>query len=333
MNVSGSISNNTFRNGTNNYDIIRTIAALATFPSLIIGCIANIFVFRIITYDRDFYKPTYYLVRISIISDTVVTLLGCVAVLVGDTVKINYALGSCFCRLFLYTILSSYSVSIFTLCIISIDRYFITLKPFSRFYLRYKRKFLTSLVLCAVLMSVTINIPVIFYVDVYPDDPGLCDFVSIDSFARAFLMTAIITMYIVPTIILLFTYGSIYWHQYNHVRPGNISERSQKDEQMKRKKFTKALITITASYLSITWPFFAIGVAIIITGKSLRDIKNENATYYILSFLSFSTTLFISVLNPFLYLKFDCNIKRKAWLYIQKYFLYKNTSKLRIIAS
>lgn len=317
---------NVSTNKSNFYGAIVTYGSIAAIPVMITGCIINIFVYFIISHNSCFRKTTYYLIRVTVTSDIVATSTGIIAFIIISIVDVNYTLGSYLCRILFYIILTSYSISIFTLCIIGIDRYFLIIKPFSSFYRKYKTKFLVLLESFAIAVSVTVCIPSAMYNDVYPEDPRVCDFTDVTVSKKVYLICIDFIIYFLPTGILLYTYGSIITHQNSYIRPGNIIQHYRKDEQIKRKKFTQVLITITASYLLTTWPFFITGLVIAFTGKSLRKLGNENIVYFILGFASFSTTNAIAVVNPFLYLKFDNNIKKKSLVFIQKYIWSRKTT-------
>ncbi|RDD39725.1 Neuropeptide Y receptor type 2 [Trichoplax sp. H2] len=325
MNISGNISNQEKKY----YSVISVYASAASIPVLFIGFIVNVFVLYVIVNDNFFYKTPYYLIRISLVSNIIATLIGTTSFSIAAMAHIDYTLGSYMCRIFFYIIQSSYTLSIFTLCIISIDRYFVIIKPFLRFYSKHRRNLLISMVTFALILSIIFNIPTIFYVDVYPDETVVCDMIHINSFTIASLIVNIIIIYFIPTGILLFMYGTIFKHQYNYVRPGNISIHTRINLHMKKKKFNQVLIATAASYLLITWPYFATGIAIAITKKSLRQMGDENMVYYVLAFVSYSTTVGISVINPFLYLKFDYNIKKKSRYYLQKCITRKTATEYR----
>ena len=181
----------------------------------------------------------------------------------------------------------------------------------------------------AIIMSFTISIPSLMYNDVYPEDPEVCDFNEVNVSKQIYLISLDFIIYFIPTSILLYAYGSIIKHQKSYIRPGNINEEGRKEEQLKKKKFTLVLIYITASYLLTTWPFFITRLVIAITGKSLRQLGEINIVYYLLGFASFSTTNTIAVVNPFLYLKFDHNIKQKSLIYLKKYIWGDNDPEIR----
>ena len=80
----------------------------------------------------------------------------------------------------------------------------------------------------------------------------------------------------------------------------------------------------------ISWPFFATCVGIAITRRSLRQIRQLGLVYYLLAFFSFSTTADISVVNPFIYYKFDNAIRSKAKMHLSAIY---NMAKSRILAT
>ena len=80
----------------------------------------------------------------------------------------------------------------------------------------------------------------------------------------------------------------------------------------------------------ISWPFFATGVGIAITRRSLRQIRQLGLVYYLLAFFSFSTTAAIGIVNPFIYYKFDNAIRSKAKMHLSAIY---NIAKSRILAN
>lgn len=247
--------------------------------------------------------------------------------------NINYYVGGFLCRTLFYVILTSYSVSVFTLCLISVDRYFAIIKPYSKFYRVHKRCFLTSMLVIVILISLGICFPTVLFHDVYPDHPKLCDYPNMSDSKSIYLIFMGVILYLFPSGVLLFTYGSIVWHQLTYIRPGNANDYNQEEEHLRKKKFIQTLITITLSFLLSTWPFFATGIGMAATGKSMRQIGDINIVFYIFAFISFSSTVGIGVINPFLYLKFDQNINRKSKEMLRNLCIYSKSDVQKVTVS
>ncbi|EDV18912.1 uncharacterized protein TRIADDRAFT_62627 [Trichoplax adhaerens] len=301
-----------------------SLSVIAAIPVLTVGILANIFVLYVITKDSYFYKVTYYLIRVTIISDIISTFTAVLGFTFITAFDNSYIVGGYLCRIFFYIVVTSYTVSVFTLCMISVDRYFAIIKPHSQLYRKHKNRFLVIAQIVSVIIAIGINLPAAWFNNVYPDDTELCDYANVNQQQSVYLISMAIVLYLIPSGILIFCYGSIVNHQIHYVRPGNITNANREDDQLRKKKFIKALIIITASFLLSTWPFFATGIGMAITGKSMRQIGKIHIILYILAFASFSSTVGIAVINPFLYLQFDQNVRKKSLKILRKLMHYKH---------
>lgn len=312
-------------------DILQTIknfTAAAAIPFLAIGLILNSWVLYVISTNSIFYRFTYYLIRINLTSDIISNFASIIGFYIIFSTQLDYATGSILCRILFYIIFSSYGISIFTLSIISIDRYFALVKPTSEFSRKYKKKVLITTQICACIVAVVFTIPSAIYNDVYRDDTSLCDYPDINLSKSIYLIAGAIILFITPCIIIIFSYGSIIRHQNSYYR-SEITICNNSDAHIRMRRINKFLLIITASYLLTTWPFFATGIGMAVTSKSLRQIQNENIVYYLFAFISFVTTTGIAILNPFLYLHFDYNIKKASWKTIKLNFT-KNRNSIMV---
>ncbi|RDD36835.1 Somatostatin receptor type 4 [Trichoplax sp. H2] len=299
-------------NGTIDYVAINSYAYAAAVPASIIGLIANTLMMFILMRYKIFHKTTYFLLRISVASDIISNTTTAISYLIVTAIHVTYPLGVILCRIAVFVILSSYGISIMTLCIIAIDRYFAIVKPLSSFYRRNKFLLIGGLLTVGCLLTFSITIPALFFVDVYHDDTKFCDFRNVTPLISFYFTMSTFNLYIIPAVTLATSYGNIIVYMRNYVRPGEDTNFNRAVEDQKRKKFIKALSLIASSYLLISWPFFATSLGMAITGSSLREIRRVGVVYYLLAFFSFSTTTAISIINPFLYLKFDHAIQLKA---------------------
>lgn len=302
--------------------IINATAYIAALVFSFIGLVANAVIFYILLTEKRLHKSAYYLVRVSVISDIISNTTSVFAYLIAATIEIDFNLGNQICKISVFIILSSYGISVLTLCVISFDRFMSIVKSFSSFYRIYKSRVLILLEVAICFIAVIIAMPALFLATVYLDNVQFCDIPSVTTSVAAYFITAAAVFYIFPAIVLLACYGRIIIFMRSHVQPGESFQEQLHQQKLQRKKCIKAFITIAAVSLLTTWPFWITSVSLAITQKSLRDISQNNNYLYALAFLSFASTSWISIVNPFLYLRFDGNIRQKLMAIIQKFSLY-----------
>ena len=292
------------------------MAGIAIF---IFGLLANMFILYLFLIDKYFQKTSYRLMCVSVISD----LISSTSSLAGYTQiadgNLDYDGGLLMCRTAIFFVLTSFGISMMNLGLIGIDRYYYITKPLSLYYRRYKRYILITSEAIIWTISITANIPVFIYVGVYRDDPSFCDLPIITSKISVYLVIHAIILFVIPTIIIITAYARIAAFQKSYKRPGNVNENRRREEQMKNKKFVRALILISSSYIIISWPFSATLIGMAITHQPIKLIRRKSLTHFLLIFFSLALTTSISVLNPFIYLKFDSNIKARALLLLKRF--------------
>ena len=311
--------NNT--NGTNEdnfYKELYNTISIVTLPLVVVGFICNLFLLFVIRSHRDFYKPTYYLIAILTISDIIVsiTMIYGFSQLFTRTVDKNTA--SAMCKSAVYITFASYTISILTLDLIAIDKYFALARPSSAFYLKYKNKFLVTAEISIWIFAFIINAPVIAYFESKDKDYGLCDFIDITISISIYIIVLVVFLYIIPSILIIVMHAKIIRFQKNYVRPFTIEENRQAN--LRNKKLIKALMYIALSNVCITWPYFATLLGNAITQTSYFQLRASNKVVYVLSLLSRSITASIIIVSPFTYFKFDRNIRKRAKVIIKQIF-------------
>ncbi|RDD39715.1 5-hydroxytryptamine receptor 1D [Trichoplax sp. H2] len=289
------------------YDITSIIA----LPLAIIGLISNIFVLYIFITDRNFHKPTYYLIMISVTSDiiTAISMTYGYSHILARTTDDNGA--DIMCQSAVYITATSYTISIMNLCLIAFDRYCNIVKAVSQFNRLYKNNFLLFVEISIWITAVIINAPLILVMESKNKDYGLCDFIPITNIISAYLIFLVIMLYIIPSTFIVTVYVKIIIFRKNYVSPAtNNAEQIEEDAQKKR--FIKALMSIAISYVCFTWPYFATILGYAITKKTYYQLRFTDKVAYVTSLLSRSLTTSITIISPFTYLLFDSNIRKRA---------------------
>ncbi|RDD36082.1 hypothetical protein TrispH2_012228, partial [Trichoplax sp. H2] len=167
-------------------------------------------------------------------------------------------------------------------------------------------------------LAVCIHIPLFQYVSVHEEDPLLCDFPDITASVSVYLICHAFILFIIPAISLATIYGKIIAHQKSYQQPGRHLQRNWIEQQARKKRIIKVLISISATYIALSWPFFAATVRIAISGQSLMQLRQQSIFLFLLAFFSMAVTVSVVVLNPLIYLKFDQNIRKRALIILKR---------------
>ncbi|RDD42313.1 Substance-K receptor [Trichoplax sp. H2] len=307
----GNISSNG-TNGTATYSDVFRYAGIAASPLSAIGLLANLFMLMVLSNRFHFSKTTYNLIRVSVISDSIscFTSAACYILMVVYRLDVND--GRIVCRTIIFTTMTSYGISMMTLAIIAIDRYFAVVRPFLSVYHSKKSRIILFSEIQVWIISAAVCVPLLFYVNVYPDDPIFCDFPEVTLNKSIYLFVFTLILYFIPSTAIIITYWRIIMHQRQSIRPGYISDERRYRDETKKKKFIGVLTSIASSYLLTTWPFFVAILSMAIKQVSGRNLVKNNLMLFLLLFYSMTVTLSITIMSPFLYIKFDKNIRAES---------------------
>lgn len=290
---------------------VYTFAALGAIPITVIGLMANLLLIIVFAIDKSFHKTTYYLLIISICSDIVANLSSLTTFIQIAERHHDYEGGTLMCRCYVYVYSSSYSISIMTLCLNAVDRYFAIVRPLSLFYRIHKRLLLITGEVIIWILSLSLNIPTFFYMSVHPQDTLLCDFPTITTSVSVYFLSFVLIENLLPSLIITIIYSQIIIHQRNYVQPGH-TQTNQARYEIRRKQLTRMLMSISFCYIITAIPSSCVFIGSAITQKSLMQIRRESVVVFMLIFFSISFTASISTINPFLYLQFDVLLRKRS---------------------
>ncbi|RDD45987.1 Muscarinic acetylcholine receptor M2 [Trichoplax sp. H2] len=291
--------------------VIYYYTSIALVPLFAFAFILNVFLLYVLLQEKVFQSITYKLIRISVISDTMSSLTAVIGYsLVAQ--DFSYQSGKLLCQIIFNLAFTFNGISMNNLCLIAMDRYFAIVKPLSRFHRRYRRRIFFIEQIASWLLSIFYNLFLVPYIGGTPEDPTLCDVPEIDRYIAIpiIIIMFCIMQYILPCSLIANIYWRIIYHQKHYVRPGQNSRQPQ-EQELKKKKFIKILITITLWYVLTTWPFFAGITGMAVTRQSVLAIRKRNLAEFLFLFYSLGTSIGITLINPFIYLKFDSNIRTK----------------------
>lgn len=173
---------------------VSIIAIIISF----IGLLAKVFLLYILMSDTYFHKTTYHLTRIHVFSDIISASasIGGHFQIVGNT--LNHNGGKLMCKYSIFFLYTSYGILIMTLCLIGIDRYYAIVRPYFHFYRTYKLRILIVSEVIVWLVSISVNIPILFRAGTYKNYPLVCDFAPFNQSVRILIVISISVLYIIP---------------------------------------------------------------------------------------------------------------------------------------
>ncbi|RDD36433.1 Neuropeptide Y receptor type 1 [Trichoplax sp. H2] len=295
------------------------LPAKITMCISISGLILNVFLCFVIFSNHFFRRTTYRLIAVTVISDAITNFMLTINYAFSLLNTHNVVFSRYLCKIVMFIMSTSYAVSIFTLCLIAVGNYIIIKKPLGVFPAFFKPHRTVMLSMASVVIAICISIPLLCIVDVYDDLPIFCDFVHVANYASnytVFLIAHAVVLYVIPSILLIVTYGKIIFQMMRFNQP--ISSSYQQFKDRKRRKLIKVLSAVTMLDVIITWPCFASTISMAISRYSQRQLGEINATFGILVILSLTTTIAISIINPISFLALDAEIQKGSKYTLKK---------------
>ena len=279
----------------------------------IAGLVLNIFVAYIFITDKFFAQISYRLMLISVFSDIISIIGQIISYAIKFFYFVNHYEGSMVCKITNSIASISFGVSIYNLYLIAFDRYYMILHPHSSFYANNKYRIMTISEIIVWLMSGLLSINYFYIIGSLPEDTKICDFIDKSISTSIYLIFKIMFSYVIPSIIIAVIYYRIIRHQNRYIRPGLATEEELSIQIKRKRKVTRKLIFITFGFILTTWPSYVTFMYIAISRKSATTIRAENHLLYVFLSLIFLGSFSVTVVTPLLYLKFDENVRARAW--------------------
>ncbi|XP_052097412.1 orexin receptor type 2-like [Mytilus californianus] len=304
-------------------DVCRKVIADYIFPSLsewffivinlvlfMSGLVGNALVCFVIWRSLQMHTVVNTFIFNLAFSDFLVILFCLPATLLQDVTETWY-LGDTMCKIIHFIQTTSVSVSVLTLSAISVERYFAIcqfwkVKPAS--------KTISCILVIIWCVSCLISIPHIVYMTenhTFPESmTSLLTFCKIEMDEDHYLgynMLKITMLYVLPVLIMTFTYSVISRHLWKNElpgvseedqRPGKFATKSGPESQMRsRRRAAKMLITIVAVFVIC---FFVVHLIHVLRSFELvNKISDENV--HVMIMLSHALVYLSSAVNPIIY--------------------------------
>ncbi|CAG9772997.1 unnamed protein product [Ceutorhynchus assimilis] len=244
-----------------------TIVYLMYSTIFFIALLGNVFVCYIVLHSPRMRTVTNYFIMNLAVGDILITLL-CVPFTSVPLMLQYWPFGSIMCPLVNYVSTLSVFVSAYTLVAISIDKWMLIMYPLKP---RISKRFATYIIAAVwIFAGITVLPTGVFSTVQQPEGPDgglsvyqkcnkyICreDYSSIgEVYETTFTIVLMILQYIIPLIVLLFTYTSIAAVIWCHRIPGEAENTRDKRMARSKKKMIKMMITVVLVFTMCWLPY------------------------------------------------------------------------------
>lgn len=326
--VSSSNISNTSDNATSFYAEIEDIrSAITWLVPIFFGIIAvtgflgNLLVILVVLLNKNMHSTTNLLIVNLAAADLMFVIL-CVPFTGVDYVTLHWPFGTMWCRTVQYLIVVTAYASIYTLVLMSVDRFLAVVHPIRSRMLRTEQ--ITKIAIFTLWTVVlTISMPVTFAHDVEISHDNhtnitwtFCRFTENDWLDLAtYQVTFFITSYLLPLMIISGLYVRMImrlWHQGSGVRMSKESQRG-------RKRVTRLVVVVVIAFASLWLP-----VQLILLLRALELYTSTTLFSVILQIVAHTMAYTSSCINPLLYAFLSDNFRKAFYKAINCSNRYQN---------
>lgn len=294
------------------------------FASSILGIIPNLIIINGIYQSKLLKKSTYYLIANLAICDVLLGMTFIVTAVLA-TLALRSLLSSdvhnILCKILtVFLRASSYTCSIQTLIIISIERYQAIFRPTRNLTSKRAKQFC----LIAWIISFLVSFPLIFTTSNLKKPPKICvGFLTYTIWTTIVNVNFLFFQFIIPAVVMIVLYTLILIKLSKKViKTRNESKSSQ---QIKRKT-TYMLFTTTLLFLALSTPWaISLGITII-SRRLIIDMVHSSQYTFVIIIVRISRYMlpFTALYNPIVYCVFNNHIRQLFYP-----FCSKNLNELR----
>ncbi|RDD36403.1 hypothetical protein TrispH2_011523 [Trichoplax sp. H2] len=213
------VNNSSNANDKNLNALVSSVTVLIAGMAFCINTFLLIIIFR----HRYFNKRIYRLIFIATVSDIVAnfSLNMYYTYSIGNI--FNLLTGRWFCRIVTFTLSTSSAVWALILCLLAVSRYILISSPTVRCCSIIRNYVALIGQIAVAIIAVSISLPLLYFIDVYKDEPDFCDIPHVSFNISAYLIIHTSIIYIIPTTFLIAVYWKIIHYVIRYVRPRQIN--------------------------------------------------------------------------------------------------------------
>ncbi|XP_017031313.1 allatostatin-A receptor [Drosophila kikkawai] len=277
-----------------------------TFGAIAItGFLGNLLVILVVVFNNNMRSTTNLMIVNLAVADLLFVIL-CIPFTAADYVTDYWPFGGFWCRSVQYLIVVTAFASIYTLVLMSIDRFLAVVHPIRSRMMRTENITMVAIVTLWVVILV-VSVPVAFINDfaVMSDGKrsiGMCTFKANDYISpRTFQVSFFISSYLLPLMIISGLYVRMImrlWHQGSGVRMSKESQRG-------RKRVTRLVVVVVIAFASLWLP-----IQLILLLKSLDIIQINSLPKVVMQVSAQTLAYSSSCINPLLYAFLSDNFRK-----------------------
>ncbi|XP_014599240.1 PREDICTED: neuropeptide Y receptor isoform X1 [Polistes canadensis] len=274
------------------------------FTIFIVALIGNGLVCYVVCSSPRMHTVTNYFIVNLAISDILISVFCIPTTFVSILILQYWSFGWTLCPIVNYSQAVSVLVSAYTLIAISIDRYIAIMWPFKP---RMSKKQATFLILGVWLLALTVSFPIAVVSELVQPVNGTDRYVQCNRFICKenwtsernryyYTISLLVVQYLVPLMVLLFTYTSIAIIVWGKRPPGEAENTRDQRMARSKRKMVKMMITVVLVFTMCWLPFNVFHIALDFD-KSLYNWSGLPFVWAALHWLSMSHSCY----NPVIY--------------------------------
>ncbi|XP_035780121.1 allatostatin-A receptor-like [Anopheles albimanus] len=270
----------------------------------ITGLLGNAMVVLVVLSNPQMRSTTNLLIINLAIADLLFVVF-CIPFTATDYVLDSWPFGDLWCKIVQYLIVVTAHASIYTLVLMSLDRFLAVVHPIASMVIRTERNTVLAItVLWIVIITTAIPVPFAHGVSLYTDDSyetEKCGFLENDNFSwAAFHIAFFLSSYVVPLILI----SVLYMWMLSRLWRSSVGGRSAESKKGK-KRVTRLVVIVVAAFASLWCP-----IQVILLLKSIDAFETVSPFHLSLQIISHVLAYTSSCINPLLYAFLSENFRK-----------------------
>ncbi|RDD36504.1 Rhodopsin, GQ-coupled [Trichoplax sp. H2] len=299
-------------NLSGNYSFIK-ITSVTCIPVGVIGILTNFFLLVILSTSKSLRDPSYRIIA-NVIACDCISSIQFFVVFLGPHLLRNSTFNTCriYCKFLIYSLYSTYNASALSLTAVSLYRYRLVIKASQIRFRKFELRKINRLLAIIWAASFVFAIPMIFFSEGNNITTGNCDIGYIPNYSYlTFIYFLCVTMvtYVTPLIIMVCNYTRLIKQLKNYVIPGDnrISNINRRHDNIIR-----MLLAVTSAFMLFNCPLFISISFMASSAKTYYLLRRDSLILYYICLLALPLAVFVSIINPILYITFDKNISKEV---------------------
>ncbi|EDX14748.1 allatostatin-A receptor isoform X1 [Drosophila simulans] len=287
----------------------------------ITGFFGNLLVILVVVFNNNM-RSTTNLMIVNLAAADLMFVILCIPFTATDYMVYYWPYGRFWCRSVQYLIVVTAFASIYTLVLMSIDRFLAVVHPIRSRMMRTENITLIAIVTLWIVVLV-VSVPVAFTHDVVVDYDakknityGMCTFTTNDFLSpRTYQVTFFISSYLLPLMII----SGLYMRMIMRLWRQGTGVRMSKESQRGRKRVTRLVVVVVIAFASLWLP-----VQLILLLKSLDVIETNTLTKLVIQVTAQTLAYSSSCINPLLYAFLSENFRKAFYKAVNCSSRYQN---------